>query len=235
MSKQFVTLNNQPDSENFPSDTVRVDNNTEEPVAIYAAECNSKNFAVEIKTNDAGKHYEFVIKAVPPFTAGQPASGQITAKTSSTNMPEVRVTAMAMVPQTVTVFPPTLALEPAPLAAKSEKAITITYNGAKSLSLTEPTFNAKGVDVLLSEVRPGKEFRATLSFPQGFEVQGRPLAFTVKSSNPTMPVITVPVTQATAPAQPVVKPTSAIMRPVPSVTAAQPAGAAPVPPAPAAH
>jgi hypothetical protein len=231
VSQQFVTLNIQPDAETFPSTSVRVDNNTEEPVQVYAPESTSKNFAVEIKTNDAGKHYELVIKAVPPFTPGNPASGQIVAKTSSTNMPEVRLTAMAMVPQAVIVFPPTVALEPAPLAAKSEKTITITYNGAKALALTEPSFNAKGVEVLVSEVRPGKEFRATLSFPQGFEAQGRPLAFTAKSSNPSMPVITVPVTQAATPVQPVAKPTSAVLQPVPPVTAARPAGVTPVPPA----
>jgi len=229
VSQQFVTLNIQADADSYPSTSVRVDNNMEGPVAVYSPESSSKNFAVEIKTNDVGKHYELVIKAVPPFTSGQPVSGQITAKTSATNMPEVRLTAMAMVPQAVTVFPMTLALEPAPLATKAEKAIIITYNGAKSLTLSEPSFNAKGVDVLLSEVRPGKEFRATLSFPQGFEAQGRPLAFTVKSSNPGMPVITVPVTQAATPAHPVVKPTSAIAQPVPAVTAAKPAGATPAP------
>ena len=147
-------------------------------------------------------------------------------------MSEVRLTAMAMVPQAVTVIPSMVMLETQPLAAESKKTITITYNGGKSLALSEPAFSAKGVDVLLSETRPGHEFKATLTFPAGFEAQGRPLQFTVTSSNPGMPVINVPVTPMQTPAHPVVpKPTSAAVPPIqPTVTAAKPAGVTAPPP-----
>jgi hypothetical protein len=146
-----------------------------------------------------GKDFEMIITASPPFE--QPTlQGQITLKTSSTNVPTLSVTAWANVQQSVVVSPPQVMLPAGPLANKQTVSLAIQNNSSKPLKLTEPVIDAKGVEVTITEPNPGRSFTATLNFPQGFEMaQGTRAEFSVKSDNPKFAVIKVPVTQMPKP------------------------------------
>ncbi len=193
---QFAMLNVPPDAEAPVSTVVKVVNNMDTPLQVWDPESNNKAFTAQLKTNTPGKEYEVTIATVPPLDAGN-VQGQITLKSSS-NSPVQAITAWANVQQAVTISPPMLTLPSGPLSAKQSFDITIQNNSAtRTMALSDPAIEAKDVEVQLAEPQPGKSFKATLTFPQGFDLeQTNKLEFTVKSSNPKFPVIKVPVSQA---------------------------------------
>ncbi|HYG35605.1 MAG TPA: hypothetical protein VEC99_12515, partial [Clostridia bacterium] len=85
-----------------------------------------------------------------------------------------------------------------------------------------------GVDVTLREVQEGRLFSIVMTFPQGFEISpGQQVSFTVKTSNPKIPLVRVPVMQLPRPA--VVAPISAPQTPSRTVAAPPPLPPMPTP------
>jgi hypothetical protein len=198
---------------------VRIVSNEESPLTLSAPESNNRAFAAELRTNQPGKEFELIVKTVPPLPAGN-VQGQITLKTSSTNVPVINVTAWANVQQTVMVTPSQITLPPAPLVNTMPSIVSIRNSGTNALALTEPTVNAKGVDVQLKELQPGRYFTLTVTFPAGFKIaQGEKVELSVKSNHPLFPIIKVPILQLSRPV-----PTAApgqVVLPTPPPIAAQ--------------
>jgi hypothetical protein len=215
----FAVLNIPPDAQTA-STTVRIINNMDDPITVSAPESNNKSFNAAISTNQPGKEFQLVVTAVPPLAPGN-VQGQISVKTSSTNMPVVTVTVWANVQPAVLVMPPQVTLPPAPLANPLTPVVNIQNNSTNALALSEPTINAKGVNVQLNETVAGRTFSVTLSVPQGFEMPvGEPVVLTLKSSHPQYSLIKIPVHQiprpvAPAPALPRAQLTPAPMPPTP--------------------
>lgn len=215
VTPQFAVMNISSDSETGAVSTVRIVNNMEEPITLSPPESNNKTFTAELKTTQPGKEFQLLITASPPLAAGN-VQGQISLKTSSTNMPVISITTWANVQPPITIMPPQVTLPAGPLTAKSSTpAVTIQNNSASPLTLSEPAVNLKDVDVQIKELQPGHQFSALLTFPEGFEMPaGQLVELTIKSSNPHTPVIKVPITQtqrAVPPAAPVkATPTAAI-------------------------
>jgi hypothetical protein len=213
ISQQYVFLNIPAEATNDVSTVVRIDNKTDQPMAIYDAHSPSPAMVVQIKTNVLGTNYELVVKAVPPF---KQASGVITARTSLTNMPLISINSSVNIQPAVWINPPAIALEPPPLTNVVQKPVTIQYMGSSSLRVSNAVFSAKGVDVQVNETQPGRVFTVTLSFPPGFEANGKPMELLLNSSSPQMPVIKIPVNQQPRVVHPVapVKPAAASVTPV---------------------
>ena len=203
VNPQFAMLNIPPDSGSPASTVVRIVNNMEEPITLSAPESNNKSFTAEIKTTQPGKEFELTVKSVPPLTVGN-IQGQISVKTSSSNMAVINVPAFANVQPAITVMPAQITLPAPPLPNNLTPAVTIQNNGTNVLTLSEPAVNAKDVDIQIKEMQPGKTFSAMLTFPEGFEIpQGQPVELTIKSSNPRFPMIKVPIVQMQRVAAPV--------------------------------
>jgi hypothetical protein len=214
VTPQFAVMNISSDSETGAVSTVKIVNNMEEPITLSAPESNNKTFTAELRTTQPGKEFQLVITASPPLASGN-VQGQISLKTSSTNMPVISITTWANVQPPIIVMPPQVTLPAGPLTAKSTPAVTIQNNSASPLTLSEPAVNVKDVDVQIKELQPGHQFSAMLTFPEGFEMPaGQVVELTIKSSNPHFAVIKVPITQAQRTAAPVVPakapPTAAI-------------------------
>lgn len=210
----FAVLNIPPDAQTA-STTVRIINNMDDPITVSPPESNNKSFTAAISTNQPGKEFQVVVTAVPPLSPGN-VQGQISIRTSSTNMPVVIVTVWANVQPAVLVMPPQVTLPPAPLANPLTPIVNIQNNSTNALSLSEPTINAKGVNVQLNETIPGRAFSVTLSVPQGFEMPpGEPVALTLKSSNPQHALIRIPINQIPRPVAPAPAPPRAQLVPAP--------------------
>jgi len=195
--------------------TVRIVNNEQAPLTLSVPESNNRAFATELRTNQPGKEFQLIVKTVPPLAGS--VQGQITLKTSSTNMPVINVTAWANMQQAVMVMPSQITLPAAPLANPVVSTISIRNNGTNALALTEPAMNGKGVAVQLKELRPGRYFTLTVSFPAGFEMaRGEKVELSVKSNHPQFPMIKVPVIQPPRPAPPVVPLGTPAVTPSPS-------------------
>ena len=182
--------------------TVRITNNTEQPLILYPPESNNKAFVAEMTTNQPGKVFEVTVRTVPPLAAGN-ATGIINLKTSATNMPTISITAFVNVMPVVTVNPPSITLAAGPLTQPATSVVTIRNSSTNALTLSEPSVNVTGVDVQLKELEPGKHFTATLTFPAGFEISpGHQVELSLKSNNAQSPVIKVAVQQPLRPALP---------------------------------
>jgi hypothetical protein len=127
----------------------------------------------------------------------QSYQGRAILQTSGTNTPKVAVPLEANVQPTVTVLPADILLPPGPLPNGLMIAVAIQNNTTTNLlRLFEPTVNVPGVGVEITTNESGKSYSVMLGFRQGFEVpQAQQVEFRVKTSDPNVPVIRVPVKQ----------------------------------------
>jgi len=196
VNPQFAVINILPDVEGG-STTVRIINNTQEQLVFSEPEVSNKAFlaSIEPSTNNPGKEYTLTIRTVPPLPQGN-VQAQVTAKTGSTNLPVLTVTAWANVQPAFVVMPGQITLPAAPLQGPVTPSILVQNNSTNLLQITEPAVNAPDVKIDLRETQPGRQFSIALTFPKGYEVpSGEKIVFTAKSSNPSIPTIKVPVTQ----------------------------------------
>jgi len=127
----------------------------------------------------------------------QSYQGRAILQTSGTNTPKVAVPVETNVQPTVVVIPTDILLPPEPLPNGLMIGVAIQNNTTTNLlRLSEPTVNFPGVGVEITTNEPGKSYSVMLRFPEGFVVlPGRQVEFRVKTSDPKVPVIRVPVKQ----------------------------------------
>jgi hypothetical protein len=207
LNPAYTVLNVPPDATSA-SATVRIINNTDDPVTFSAPESNNKSFTGTLTTTKPGKEYELAIASDGPLNTGN-VQGKMSLKTSWTNIPNLDVPFWVNVQPALSVIPPHIML-PRAVSAKTPTTVTIQNNSTNQLTLSDPAVNVPGVEVQIKEVQPGKVYHALLTFPDGFELPpGQQVALTVKSSSPRMPEVRVPVSQTPKPATPVAQPPNA--------------------------
>ena len=230
ITPQFAVLNVIPESSSNAPVKVKIVNNTDFPVTLGTPESSNKAFHPELTELKAGKEFELVVSAVPPYGTGN-VQGNITLKTSMTNLPLISVVAWANIQAIIAVSPQQVVLPRAPLPNKMSPSVMIQNRGTNLLTLTEGKVNVEGVEVELKELQPGRSFNATLTFPQGFEIQpGTPVELTFKSNHPQHPLIKIPVMQMPRPAVPLQGQAPKVQPPVPRPTPG-PITPPPLPPA----
>ncbi len=233
VNPQMVVFNLPPDADST-SMMVTITNHMEEPLLLSAPTVNNHIFSVELTTNELGKGYQVKVSTVPPLPDAGSTQGQLVLKTSWTNTPTIPITIVANIQPAVMAAPPFINLPPGPLPKAATNSIAIQNNGGTNyLKLSEPTVNADGVKVEIKENQPGKTFSVILVFAQGFEVPaGRQVELSVKTSNPKVPVVRVPVRQIVRP-PPVAMPAAhaSTVAPAPAAPTG-PAGKADNPPPP---
>ena len=162
-------------------------------------ESNNKSFNSTLTTTKPGKEFQLTITSGESLNGGN-SQGKILFKTSWTNTPTIEVPFWVNVQPSVMVIPPHVMLPRVPTLGKSPTTVTIQNNSTNALTLSDAAVNVPGVDVQIQEIQPGRVFRALLSFPEGFEMPaGKQVALTMKSSNPRMPEIRVPISQTPPP------------------------------------
>ena len=179
----------------------RITNNDEEHSLVLSPPVSDQRvFRAEIRTNQPGKEYELVVGLVPPLT-GSNITGSITIATSSTKTPALRVPAVAIIQPPVTALPAQLVLPAAPLDAKRELGVYIRNNESTPITVFEPKISLSNVQVQVHEFQKGRFFRVVLDFPAGFQLApDQPGQLTVKTSNPQVPVLQIPIVRAARPA-----------------------------------
>jgi hypothetical protein len=201
VTPQYAVLNLTPDAP-LASITVVITNNMPEPITLSPPQCSNPAFAVTLKTNQPGRDFRLVIAPAAPLTTPN-AQAQVTLKTSLTNVPVLTVTAFANVQPAVRVEPTQVVVQGVPLAQPQTNVLTLHNNSTNPMALSEAVINATGVVVQLKEVTPGRQFAATLVFPQGFEMApGQKAELNIKSSLPAAPLLKVPIVQVPCPQSP---------------------------------
>lgn len=217
----YTVINVAPDVSSA-SASVRILNNTEEPISLSTPEINSKSFSATLTSVKPGKEFQLTLASVGELKPGN-IQGKVLLKTSWTNNPILEVPFWANVQPALSIMPPRIMLPRPPLPIRGPTTITIQNNSTNALALSDPAINVPGVDLQIKEVQPGRIYHALLTFPQGFEMPaGQEVLFTMKSSNSRVPEIRVPVTQTPLP---VARP-HPVLAPPPLPTPQQPARAA---------
>lgn len=174
---------------------VHIVNNVKEPLELYEPVCDNQAFQTSLKTLQPGKEFELAVTLDPAKQSGN-LTVPISIKTSSTNMPVISIIAFAVVQPEVMATPAQIMLSPGLLKTNVQSSVTIQYNQTGALVLSEPAVNVPGVEVRLRETLPGRQFVLTASFPSGFHIQkGQNVQIRVKTSDPNIPALTIPVYQ----------------------------------------
>jgi hypothetical protein len=199
--------------------SVRIVSNPDIPVTLAPPVSSHPAFAAELKTVRPGKEFELVVRTVPPLNPGM-VQGEVSLKTSLTNLPAISVSVLAMVQQAIMAMPSQLMLPAGPLPAAMRMGVTVRNSSLTNVILTEPAFSRPDVTVQLQEIQPGRVWNLLLGFPGGFELApGERAELSVKTSHPLYPRVAVPVIQAARPAAiPAAAPTpTAATNPLPVV------------------
>lgn len=194
VNPQVAILNVTPDAQ-LASQTVHIVNNLEAPITISEPESNNRQFAAKLKPIKDGKEFEVVVSTVPPLTAGN-LHGEITLKTSSPNLPAIKITAFANLKSPLEANPAIVQLPVGPLTNEVTRTVEIVNKGSKPIILSEPRVNVAKAEVALKEIQAGFKYEATLTFGEGFEIpRGQRPKLTVKSNEPIAPELQVNIFQ----------------------------------------
>jgi hypothetical protein len=119
MQPAFAMLTIPQGAETNVTTSLHITNKLDQPLTLSAPEINNKAFVAELKTNVVGKDFQVLISAVPPFDHTS-LQGQLTLKTSSTNMPVLTASIWARVQPAASAPPPqSNGHNPQPVAASS--------------------------------------------------------------------------------------------------------------------
>lgn len=173
---------------------VKIVNNTDEPFSLGEVQCTSSSFKTEVKTVKEGKEYELHVQYA--FSATNTAApGNISVKTSSTNMPVINVSVSAALQPALVAIPNQINL-PGALNTTFKHNMHIRNNSATPIKVSDLAFTAEGVTGTITEAQPGKIFLVEVNFPANFRVPtGKMVEMTMKTTSPKMPVLKVPIIQ----------------------------------------
>jgi len=178
--------------------SLRILNLMETPLTLSDPRSNTNAFSAVLKTNVPGQVFELTITAAPlPQLAGSfaPAivQGEISLKSSSTNMNPLKVPILETLYPQITVYPANLQMPPEPLPQAMTNHITIRGNSA-DLVLSGAAANFPGVELSLNVVRTNRQYYLSVVFPAGFDIRANPnAALSVSTADPAFPLLRIPV------------------------------------------
>jgi hypothetical protein len=181
-----------PDVTNAVSTTVRIVNQTENPVTISNAVSANKLFTVASREVKPGKQYELIITAQPPFAAGS-SWGTVTVNTSLPGTPTINVPVMASVVPPIQIYPQQIVLNLLPDRWTTNR-VTIHSTTTNVLTLSNPKASDSRIHVEVLPMGPKGMFNVVVAFPPGFTLDlGQHAEVTVESDHPRYPVIKIPI------------------------------------------
>jgi hypothetical protein len=173
--------------------SIRIVNHDGQPLTLSAPVSSHPAIQTELHTNKPGTEYQLLVRLEGPLGAGN-LFGEVSLKTSNPQVPVLKVSVFSLACPGVMVLPTELEVPGSPTTSNLTRTVSIRNNSSNPLKLSDPTINAKGVDLNLQELRPGQFFSIVLTFPEGFQsVKGERLELTVKSDNPQFTLLKVPI------------------------------------------
>lgn len=183
------------DSTNNVSTTVHITCQADQAVELSDAVSSSKSFAADLQTVKPGKEYKLVITALPPFVVGS-STAAITLKTTLSNTPTLDVNVIANIQPEIQVSPPQLRIGILPNVWTTNRGVFVRGNGPSALTLSDPESSDPRIQVRLNPIGVQGMYNLLVALPPNYQVEaGHPVEISVKSNNPRMPVVKIPVVQ----------------------------------------
>jgi hypothetical protein len=197
---QFLALQGNTENVDGAKGVVKIVNNGNFPIGIESIESNNGMFVADIKTNQPGKEFEISVKTMLPVNPAY-THGIITVKTTSTNVPQVQVTAMLMLQPLVAVVPGNINLPPGSSSGAVIHTLAVRNSGTNAaFKVTEVTGSDARISATVKEIEAGKAYDVNVNLPEGFEVKpGQPAEVVIKTSHPQHGELKVPILQPISP------------------------------------
>ena len=196
---------------------VTVINNVEQPLELTDIHSSNPVFKAEASALEPGKKYEVRIMVASALQAGNNAS-MIEMATGIKEMPKVSVSVNAYVAPDVEVMPASLML-PAEIPTATNRQLFVKNNGKEPLQLSGTESSNPDLKVTVEETQAGMTYKLVVDVPAGYQPPATGDKISIKTNNPGVPLLTVPVTQ--------MKPTLAGAQPTARATTSGPAQAMP--------
>jgi len=181
--------------------TVKLINNSDQPMEITLDKSDFGNvFTAELKEEVPGQEYKLTVTAKPPFQEGRNRA-TIPLKTSLQREPLVRVYATVNVQPRIEVVPRQLRIYQSS-SSETRKDIRMLIRGNAPVQLIEATTNEEKLTLTTSEIKPGKEFKISVTVPPGFMPQRTGTNITLKTDDTEKPVINIPILGRSSPRHP---------------------------------
>jgi hypothetical protein len=194
---------------------VTITSNVEQPVELANIRSSNPVYRAETTVIEPGKKFELRVSLASPPKSGNNA-GTIEMSTGLKESPTLSVPVNAFVAPDVEVMPATLAL-PVEIPTVTTRQLFVKNNAKTPMELSGLESSNPVMKVTLDETQPGTTYKLTVEVPAGHQVPATGDKITFKTNNPTIPLVTVPVTQlkspttAPAPRQPSAVPAGATL------------------------
>jgi hypothetical protein len=150
-------------------------------------------FQAELKTVVEGRKFQLTVHSAP-INSSTMMHGNISMRTSSSAVPSIIVPVLAIPQSPLILSPAVLYLPRSPLPASTNETVSLLNNGRNEVMLAAAKIDVAGAEVEFKEVRPGREFSFSLTFPAGFKLpENREAALTITLTNSLTPVLKVPL------------------------------------------
>ena len=177
-----------------------ITNNVEASAELTNVRSTNPAFKAETSVIEPGKKFELLVTMVPPLKPGNNA-GTIEISTGVKDMPTLSVPVSAVVAPEVEVMPSSLSL-PADISTALNRQLFVRNNSKTPVQLSGLEASNPDLKVALNETQPGMTYQLVVDVPAGYKPPPTGDKITIKTNNPTVPLLTVPVTQLKAPTTP---------------------------------
>ncbi len=195
VAPDFVVFEIAPDAGSNQVRTVKIVSHLEQPLELSSPQVSTPCFRAEIVNVRPGREFDLRITPVMPLPAGN-VQGFITIKTSSTNLPVVKITALAIVPPLVSATPSQLCLPAGALTAPAQYTVVIQNNSTQAMGVVGVSVSHAKLRHQVIETQTNRVFHVILTFPSGFQLAGdQPVFLNVKTTLKDLPLLKVPIFQ----------------------------------------
>ena len=177
--------------------TVRIRNNLEgEAMKLLGVESDNPVFLCTVAERKPNEEFALTVRTTGTLSLG-PNVGFAKIRTSNPRQPVISVKCKCFLKPMVEAVPGMIALSPGPLEAREGKSVLIFNNDSdRKIGIVDAQAPDPSVTVAIEETKPGKRFRAVLSFPPGYNLPRGAKAFaTFRTDHPVASTLRVPVLQ----------------------------------------
>ncbi len=181
---------------------VTVINNTETPLKPTEVKSTNPAFQAELTTLEEGKKYELSVSMVTAegteIRQGNIA-GNIEFATGSAESPKQSIPVSVFITADVDVTPDNIML-PSGRTADTTRQVFVRNNSKNPIKLSELKVESGQLTATVQETSPGMNFSITVNIPAGYKAPLTGDKLTFQTDCPTMPLVTVPITERQMPA-----------------------------------
>ncbi len=179
------------------SKTVRVTNNSDQPMTLTLDADKADVFTAALKEVEPGKAYELEITARPPYKP-RLNHGVFNLTSNIPDRPKIDVPCSAYVPPRLEVRPDQVRLRPV-VHQPTKETVRFINNGKAAVRVVGVEVADENVMTTIREENPGKDYAIELQFPEDYRPSEN-VQLVVRTDDAEVPSLSVPISQLATPA-----------------------------------